>query len=83
MNVTSIEAKLMTIHMGFIPAMESDNIQDVITITDSIATATKILESHVNPFQNIALPLTSNIKLFLDKDRRNSIHFWYCLRKAK
>jgi len=44
-NVTFIEVELMTIHTGLIPAMEIDNIHDITIITDSIATARKILES--------------------------------------
>jgi len=40
----------MAIHTDLIPAMERDNIHDIIAITDSIATARKILESKVDPF---------------------------------
>ena len=83
MNVTSIKAKLIAICISLISAMERDDIYNVTIVTDSIAAANKILELHVNPFQNIALSLASNIKSFLDRDRRNSIYFWYCPSKAK
>ena len=83
MNVTSIKAKLIAIRISLIPAMERDDTHNVTIVTDSITAANKILELHVNPFQNIALSLASNIKSFLDRDRRNSIHFWYYPSKAK
>jgi len=35
-NVTSLEAELMAIHTGLIPAMEIENTHDIIVITDSI-----------------------------------------------
>jgi len=48
-NITSIEAKLMAIHTGLIPAIEMNNIYDIIVITNSITAAKRILESKVNP----------------------------------
>jgi len=81
--VTSVEAKLIAIHTGLIPAIERDNIHDIIVITDSIATAKKILESKVDPLQNIFIPIASAIKTYLKKDGRNKIHFWYCPSRAK
>jgi len=74
-NITPIKAELMTIHTGLIPAMEIDNIHNITVITDSIAAARKILESKVNPLQNIFIPLVSTVKTFLSKDSRNKIHF--------
>jgi len=73
----------MAIHTRLIPAIEIDDIHNITVITDSITTARKILESKVNPFQNIFIPLASAIKSFLSKDGRNKIHFWYCPSKAK
>ena len=55
-NVTSIEAELMAIHIGLIPTMENDNIHNIIVITDSISAASKILELSYDrkyPFNNI------------------------------
>ena len=54
-NVTSIEAKLMAIHTGLIPAMEIDNIHVIIVITDSISMAKKILEFKVDPLHPCSL----------------------------
>jgi len=60
-----------------------NNIHDIIVITDSITVAKKILESKVNPLQDMFIPLASAIKAHLSKDSRNKIHFWYCPSKAK
>ena len=83
MNVISVEAKLMAIHIGLIPTIEHNDTHDIIIITDSIAATSKILESKVNPFQNIVIPLATKIKSFLNKDTKNAIHFWYCPSKAE
>jgi len=55
--------------------LEYDNMHDIIVITDSISVAQKILESKINPFQNIVIPLAIKIKPYLSKDARNNIHF--------
>jgi len=82
-NITALEAKLMAICTRLIPAMEIENVHNIIVITDSIAAGRKILESKVNPLQNIVISLTSAIKFFFRKDSRNKIHFWYCPSKAE
>ena len=46
-NVTPLEAELMAIYTGLVPAMKIDDIHDITVITDSIATAKKILKSKV------------------------------------
>jgi len=58
--------------------MEIDNIYDITVITDSITAARKILESKVNPLQNMLIPLAIAVKTFLSKDGKNKIRFWYC-----
>jgi len=83
LNITSIEVELMAIRTGLIPAMEIDNIHNITVITDSITAARKILESNVNPLQNMFIPLVSAVKTFLSKDGRNKICFWYCPSKAE
>jgi len=60
--------ELMAIRTGLIPAMEIDNIYDITVITDSITTARKILESKVDPLQNMFIPLAAVVKTFLSKD---------------
>jgi len=82
-NITPIEAELMAICTGLIPAMEIDNIHNITVITDSIATARKILKSKVDPLQSMFIPLAFTVKTFLSKNDRNKIHFWYCPSKAK
>jgi len=82
-NITPLEAELMAIHTRLIPTMEIDDIYNITNITDSITTARKILESKVDPLQNIFIPLASAIKSFFSKDGRNKIHFWYCPSKAE
>jgi len=73
----------MAICTGLIPAMEIDNIHDITVITDSITAARKILESKVDPLQNMFIPLAFTVQTFLSKDGKNKIHFWYCPSKAK
>ena len=82
-NVTSVEAKLMAIHLGLIPAMDKKNIHDIIVITNSITTAKKIFESRSNPLQNIYIPVISAVNSFFRKGSRNKIQFWFCPSKAK
>jgi len=69
----------MAIHTGLIPAMEIDNIYN----TNSITVARKILESKVDPLQNMLIPLATTVKTFLSKDGRNKIRFWYCPSRAE
>ena len=73
----------MAIRTGLTPAMEIDGVHDIMVITDSITAAKKILESKVNPLQNMFIPLASAIKTFLSKNSRNKIYFWYCPSKAE
>jgi len=73
--VSPIKAELITIQTSLIPAMERDNIHDIIVITNSISAVRKILESKVDPLQNIFIPIVSAIKVYLKKDGRNKIHF--------
>jgi len=82
-NITLIEAKLMAIHLGLIPAMEKENIHNIIVITDSIVIAKKIFESKTDPLQNIFILVTLAINSFFRKDSRNKIQFWFCPSKAK
>jgi len=82
-NVTSIEAELMAICLGLIPAMEEENVHNIIVITDSIAAAKKVFKSKTDPLQNMFILLTSAIDSFFRKDGRNKIQFWFCPSKAK
>jgi len=83
LNITSIKAELMAVCTGLIPAIEIDNIHDITVITDSITAARKILESKVDPLQNMLIPLATAVKTFLSKDGRNKICFWYCPSRAE
>jgi len=82
-NITSIEAELMAICLGLIPAMEEENVHNIIVITDSIAAAKKVFESKTNPLQNMFILVTAVIDFFFRKDDRNKIQFWFCPSKAK
>jgi len=73
----------MAICTGLIPTMEMNDIHDIIIITNSISAARKILESKVNPLQNMFIPIASTIEAYLRKEGRNKIHFWYYPSKAK
>jgi len=79
----SVEAKLMAICIGLISVMENNDTYNIIVVTDSITAASKVLESNVNPFQNIVILLAIKIKSFLSKNNRNAIHFWHCSSKVK
>ena len=83
MNIISIKAELMAICIGLIPAMKNNDTHNIIVITNSITATSKVLKSHVNPFQNIIIPLATRIKSFLSKDNRNAIYYWYCPSKAE
>ena len=72
-NVTSIEAELMAIHLGLIPTMEEENVHNIIVITDSIAAAKKVFESKTDPLQNMFIPVTLAINSLFKKDGRNKI----------
>ena len=82
-NITSVEAELMAICLGLIPAMDKENIHDIIVITDSITVAKKIFESRSNPLQNVYILVISVVNSFFRKDGRNKIQFWFCPSKAK
>jgi len=73
----------MAICLGLIPAMEKENVHDIIVITNSIAAAKKIFESKTDPLQNMFIPVTSAIDSFFRKGSRNKIQFWFCPSKAK
>ena len=65
----------MAIRLGLIPAMEKENIHDIVIITDSIAVARKIFESKVDPLQNMFILVISAVDSFFRKDSRNKIQF--------
>jgi len=74
-NITSIEAKLMTIHIGLIFTVEDNDIYNIIVLTNYISATSKVLESCVNLFQNYVILLASRMKIYLEKDKKNTIHF--------
>jgi len=73
----------MAIRTSLIPAMEIDNIHDIMVITDSITAARKNLKSKVDPLQNMFISLAAIVKTFLSKDGSNKIRFWYCPSRAE
>jgi len=83
MNIISIKAKLIAICISLIPTMENNDTCNIIVLTNSISVANKVFKSYISPAQNIILLLTSRIKSFLKKDKRNAIHFWYCPSKVE
>jgi len=58
MNVTSIKAKLIVICIDLILVIEDDNIHNIIVLTNSISTVSKVLEFYVSPFQSSIILLT-------------------------
>ena len=83
MNITSMEAKLMSICIGLILAMNNEDNHQILVIIDTISAAKKILESQPNPLQKSILPIAIGMKAFLGRDSRNVIHFWQCPNKAE
>jgi len=83
MNITPVEAELIAIRIGLMPALNDDNIHQILVVTNAISAANYILESRPNLLQKAVLPITSNLKSFFEKDNRNHIHFWQCPKKAK
>jgi len=83
MNVTSIKAELMSIHIGLAAAFDNIEPHYVTVIIDSLIAAEKIFNSGIHPHQHMIIPTASKIEAFLNKDPRNSIHFWYCPSKSK
>ena len=49
-NVTSVEAKLIAICIGFIPAIKDKNNHNIAVITDFLSAARKVLKSHISLF---------------------------------
>ena len=62
------KAKLIAIHIYLISVMEDNNMHNIIVVTDSITTTSKVLKSNVNPFQKIIILLATKIKSFLSKN---------------
>jgi len=83
MNIISMEAKLMSIRIGLIPAIDNKDNHQILVITDTISAAKKILESQPNPLQKAILLIADGIKVFFSRDSRNVIHFWQCPNKAE
>ena len=63
--------------------MENNDTHNIIILINSISAASKILESHVSPFQTSIILLVSKIMSFFARDQRNTISFWHCPSKAK
>jgi len=55
----------------------------IIIIIDSLIARKKNLNLDIHLYQCTIIPIASKIKTFLDKDKYNSIYFWYCPRKLK
>jgi len=83
MNITLLEAELMSMRLGLTPTLVNNSVHNITVITDSIGTAKKLLESRPNPHQRAILPIINLIKFFLSKNNRNAIHFWQCPKKAE
>jgi len=83
MNIIVVEAKLMAMYIGLIPAMDNKNTCEILIITNAISAVSKILESQINPLQRIILSIADKLKSFLGKNSRNIIYFWQYPKKAE
>jgi len=83
MNITSIEAELMSICIGLVSALDNIEPSCVTIITDSLTAVEKIFNLNIDLYQCSIIPIASKIEFFLKRDLCNSIHFWYSPSKAK
>jgi len=82
-NITPLEAELMVICIGLMSALESMDAYHIIIITDPLAAGNKIFSLDDQHLQKSIISITTKIQMFLEKDRCNSIYFWYCHSKLK
>jgi len=82
-NIIPLEAELMAIHIGLMLVLENTEAYHIIVITDLLAAGNKIISLGDQHLQKSIIPIAAKIQTFLEKDRCNSIHFWYCPSKLK
>jgi len=76
--ITSTEAELFTMRCSINQACCKDNISKIVIITDSIHSAKHIFDSSVHPLQLQSAAILSELRLFFNKSKDNSIKFWEC-----
>jgi len=82
-NITLVEAELMVICIGLTHALESSDIHQILIITDALEVGKKIITLDDQYLQKSIIPIAKKMQRFLEKNGRNSIHFWYCPSKLK
>jgi len=83
MNVLPIKAKIMSIRLGLDLALERNNVDHIILITDSIQGAKAFFNTLIHPYQTLTLPISKRISSFFKKSPKNHINIWYCPSKLK
>ena len=78
LNVTSTEAKLITIRCRINQATNHDFISTITIVTDSIHTARKIFNPSSHPFQNHVVSILKKLYSFFLHHPDNCIKFWEC-----
>jgi len=73
----------MAICLGLTPVLDNNDVQHVTIVIDSLAAGQKILNFSNQPLQKSIIPMALRIRTFLEKDRCNTIQFWYCPSKLK
>jgi len=82
-NIMSTEAKLFVIRCGINQATISDNISNIIVITDSIHAAKKIFDPLSHPFQCHITSILNELWNFFSCNQENLIKFWECPSHCK
>ena len=82
-NITLVEAELMAICIGLMQAFENLDTHQILVITDALEAEKKIITLGNQYLQKSIISITEKMQRFLEKDGRNSIHFWYCPSKLK
>ena len=78
MNVTSTKAKLFAIRCGINQATISDNISEIIIITDFIYATKKIFDPSLYHFQHHTTSILNKLQNFFSHNQENLIEFWEC-----
>ena len=74
MNISSTEAELFAIRCGISQAIYIT----IIVVTDAIPAAKRIFNMSCHPFQLHSIAISRDLRIFFNKDPRNSITFWDC-----
>lgn len=82
-NITSNETELFTIRCSINQAIQLDNINCIVIITDLIHMAKRIFDSSIHSYQVQTSAIFQKLRDFFNKDHHNSIKLWKCLSRKR